>query len=239
MAVGQPLCQYAWIMFQIREFEGEFFCCAPRSIAFQCRNDFIRRGNEAAFFAPIALAVGQPLGLEAAGAEQEREAQGDDEYSDPARVDNTIRSNRLNGFGWRGGFHCSVSCSCKFAIGAKHIDLIVNGPRPPSIHAALRIDCARRRARYHPAEQQHGLTTSTPFRSQVDVRGACHKTIICAPHTDHQSCGGHTTANIRRKALRLSYELSNLTLAADWVRHSRMDSSLKSALRRSSGNSTR
>ena len=154
MAVGQPLCQYAWIMFQIREFEGEFFCCARRSIAigFQCRNDFIRRGNEAAFFAPIALAVGQPLGLEAAGAEQEREAQGDDEYTDPARVDNTIRSNRLNGFGWRGGFHCSVSCSCKFAIGAKHIDPRVNGPRPvaslglPSIHAALRIDCARRRA---------------------------------------------------------------------------------------------
>ena len=60
------------------------------------------------------------------------------------------------------------------------------------------------RAGYHPAEQQHGLTTSTPFRSQVDVRGACHKTIICAPHTDHQNCGGHTTANIRRKALRLS-----------------------------------
>ena len=75
MAVGQPLCQYAWIVFQIREFEGEFFCCARRSIAigFQCRNDFIRRGNEAAFFAPMALAlghpVGQPLGLEAAGAE--------------------------------------------------------------------------------------------------------------------------------------------------------------------------
>ena len=33
---------------------------------------------------------------------------------------------------------------------------------------------------------------------------ARHQTIMRVPHTVHQRCSGHSTANIRRKALRLS-----------------------------------
>ena len=75
--------------------------------------------------------------------------------------------------------------------------------RPPfvarQVRSARGSTLGKCRVGYHPAEQHK-------FRSRVSVRDARHKTIMCAPHTDHQSCGGHTTANIRRKALRLSYE---------------------------------
>ena len=57
------LGQLPWIVREIREFEGEFFCCAWRgiTIAVERRDDLLRYGDDAAFFAPV--------GLEAAGAE--------------------------------------------------------------------------------------------------------------------------------------------------------------------------
>ena len=104
MALGQ----LPRIVGEACEFEREFFRCAGRGVAvrLKCNNDLVRSRNEAAFFAPMAL--GQPLSLEVAGAEQKCKGRGDDKYSDPTWVDDAIRARRLTGFLWRGGFHCLV-----------------------------------------------------------------------------------------------------------------------------------
>ena len=113
-------------MHEVCEFEGKSLCGARRGIAigFERSDDLIPGGDEAALFAPIDL--------KAAGAQQKRESQGADEYSDPARVDEAIRSSRLNGFYWRIGFHCMVSSLWNPAKDVKRMNLSVN------IHAALR-----------------------------------------------------------------------------------------------------
>lgn len=61
--------EHTRIAHEVCDLEREFFRCAGRGVAvrLKCNNDLVRSRNEAAFFAPMAL--GQPLSLEAAGAE--------------------------------------------------------------------------------------------------------------------------------------------------------------------------
>ena len=97
--------EHARIAREICEFEGEILHRAGRggAVGFECRYDFPRRRGKPAFLAPKALS--QPLGLEAACAEQRCNNKGGNQQRNPAPIEDAIGFNGMNRFSLVGGFH--------------------------------------------------------------------------------------------------------------------------------------